>query len=163
MTRTTLARRSTGLFLAVTLLLGSAAPAAASQPIRCDGFARIQAITSGPEVREADGTVFVTLTFEGIHTLCLANGHNVLATIAGTLWQKTEPNGDMTVRFVETLAYNGSTLDYRGQGSLEDGVWSSAVRTVGKGTGVLTGIHGQGEFWPVAPDRFDDTIWYVYP
>lgn len=154
---------------AVAVAAAFAGLADAAAPVACEGTVQLTG-TSNVEARAADGQTFVEFDFTGIHTLCLADGTEVSGTVAGHLAQKTNASGDGTLRFDEILTYDGSapaagTLSYRGQASFagDGSKWQGHVRTVGQGTGVLAGIHGQGEFWPTGPTSFGDRISYVYP
>jgi hypothetical protein len=155
-------RRLLSLVLAPVLALAMAIPVAAAGPVTCHGVA-ILTSTSNVEVRFADGVTFLEFDFAGDHTICLADGTVDMATIEGRLSQRTGPDGTVNIRFVETLTYNGGTLEFRGEAVGNGNVWRSAVRTVGPGTGSLAGIHGQGTFWPTSATSFADSIAYVYP
>ena len=145
------------------LALAMAGPAAAA-PVACSGAGWVAPDASTIQVRTADGLTFVTFEFFGEHPLCLADGSHVTANATGQLWQRTGRDGSVSLRFSETLSYGGGTLDYRGNATLNSAGWTSHVRTVGGGTGSLTGIHGQGTFSPIDPvtGAFTDEIFYVY-
>jgi hypothetical protein len=154
-------RRGIGSVLGMLLTLSLAAPALAA-PAACEGVAIIDTM-SNLEVRVADGTTFVEFDFTGSHTICLADGSTDIGSIAGHLAQATTSTGLVTIRFFETLTYGDGSLDFRGEAVGNGALWRSAVRSVGAGTGSLTGIHGQGQFWPTSPSSFGDSIAYVYP
>jgi hypothetical protein len=155
-------RRLTSLVLATVLALAAVAPVAAA-PVTCDGYAILTG-TSNMEVRiSGDGTTFIEFDFTGLHTVCLADGTVDMGTIDGRLSQRIGADGVTDIRFVETLSYDGGTLEFRGNAVGNGDVWRSAVRTVGAGTGSLAGIQGQGQFWPAGPGVFADSIAYIYP
>ncbi len=155
--------RSIGPTIAALLVLSLAGPSAAA-PEPCVGAGWVAPDLATIQVRIADGITFVEFDFFGEHPLCLADGTEVTGTVSGHLWQRVGPGGTVGLRFSETLFYDGGTLDYRGNASLNGTRWTSHVRTVGPGTGVLEGIHGQGTFSPIDPltGAFTDEIFYVY-
>lgn len=136
-------------------------PAAAAAPIPCAGNVQITGVTN-QQVWQAGPNTFVSFGFTALHDLCLADGSVVVAAVEGTLWQRIGGDGSMNLRFDEVATYGGGTLAYRGEASLNESGWHASVRTVGNGTGVLSGIHGQGTFWPTSPSSFGDVISYVY-
>jgi hypothetical protein len=142
-------------------MLVAVGAAVSSAPIPCAGTVQLTG-TSNLEVRVADSHTFVEFDFTGLHDICLADSSVVTGEIAGHLMQRTSADGDLSLRFDEILSYGGGTLGYRGEASLADGKWQSHVRTVGRGTGPLAGIHGQGTFWFTGPTSLADVISYVY-
>lgn len=118
--------------------------------------------TSNLDVRSADGQTVTAFDFTGLHDLCLKDGSKVTASMEGRLVQRLAANGDLTLRFEETLGYGGGTLDFRGEATLGGGTWQSHVQTVGAGTGPLAGIHAQGSFSPSGPGSFSDVLYLVY-
>jgi hypothetical protein len=137
------------------------APADAAAPVACAGTIQLTGV-SNVEVRAAGPATFTSFDFTGLHDICLADGSVVTGTVAGHLVQRQAADGDVTLRFDEVLSYGGGTLAYRGSASLSGENWQSHVATVGAGTGVLAGIHGQGSFFPTGPTSFADVIHYVY-
>jgi opacity protein-like surface antigen len=146
--------------LAAAVAFGAGAAAAAA-PVPCSGTVQLTAI-SNLHVSTAGPQTFVEFDFTGLHDICLADGSLVTATVAGHLTQRQSSDGDPSIRFDETASYAGGTLGYRGEASLANGSWQSHVQTVGEGTGVLGGIHGQGSFWFTGPTSLADQISYVY-
>jgi hypothetical protein len=149
---------ATGAVIAGAIVTGAADAAA---PVPCAGVVLLTG-TSNVEVRTAGPQTFVEFDFTGLHDVCLADGSRVQGTLAGHLVQRTSSSGDVSIHLEETLFYGGGTLDYRGEASLAKGRWQSHIQTVGRGTGPLAGIHGQGEFFPTGPTSFADVISYVY-
>jgi len=146
---------------ACVLVLAVSGVAGAAAPVPCSGTVQLTS-TSNTTVRQADGQTVVEFDFTGLHTLCLADGSVVTGTVVGHLVQRTSTDGDMTLRFAETLFYAGGTLGYSGEASLAGGNWQSHVQTVGAGTGPLAGIQGQGSFSFTGPASLVDEISYVY-
>jgi opacity protein-like surface antigen len=135
--------------------------ATASNPEPCSGTILLTGM-SNFQVRQVDSQTFVEFDFTGLHDICLADHSEVTGATAGYLLQRTSVNGDLDLRFNETLSYGGGTLGYRGEASLRGDNWQSQVMTVGEGTGALSGIHGEGTFWFTGPTSLEDVISYVY-
>lgn len=148
---------------ALSLAIGATSTVAAA-PQACTGSGQVWPVET-PQVRLANGNVFVEFDFAGVHPICLADGTVVpSASVAGHLWQQTRADGSVFVRFDEVLTHDGGELYYRGNASYTAAGWHSAVRTVGDANGSLAGIVGQGTFSPIAADgSFSDEISYVYP
>lgn len=149
--------------LAAALAAVALAPgAAATAPVPCAGTVVI--VPAGtPDVRVAGGETFVSFDFTGWHDVCLADGSSVVATVTGHIVQRTSADGDLSLRFVETVSHGGSSIDFRGEATLSGTNWQSHVQTVGAGTGLFAGMSGQGSFWPTAtPGVLTDVIHYVY-
>jgi hypothetical protein len=136
-----------------------AAPAAAPTP--CAGAVQLTGV-SNLQVQAAGGNTITQFDFTGLHDICLADGSRVTGTLAGHLVQRTSADGDLSIRFEETLSYGGGALGFRGEASLAGGNWQSHVQTVGPGSGPLAGIRGQGSFWFTGPTTLADVISYVY-
>ena len=132
-----------------------------AKPEPCEGTVELTSQSNFQE-RHAGSQTFVEFDFIGLHTICLADGSVVTGIIEGHLVQRTSANGDFSLTFDEVLSYNGGTLGFRGNGSLTGDNWQSHVASVGKGTGPLAGIHGQGTFVFTGPTSLTDVIYYVY-
>lgn len=129
----------------------------------CTGTVTLQPDVSTLLVRTADGQTFTEFDFTGTHTFCDPAGNQVPGTISGHLIQETRADGDMTLRFYETAAFLGGTLDFRGGASLSGGSWESHVESVGPGTGPLVGVSGHGSFFPTSvPGVFSDELTYLF-
>ena len=114
-------------------------------------------------VRSAGPQQFLEFDFTGTHPLCLRGGSQVTATIAGHFVQRTSPDGDLSIRFEETMSYDGGSLDFRGEATLSGANWQSHVQSVGQGTGPMSGLSAQGSFFPTAnPSVLTDVLFYVY-
>jgi len=155
--------RKITLLASIGMLAVAVATPVAAAPTSCAG-AGIVFPVSTPEIHVADGTTFVEFDFAGEHPVCLADGARVQATVSGHLWEKIHADGSGSLRFIETLSWGGGELDYSGNATFNASAWKGHVRTVGNGTGPLTGINGQGTFSPIDPltGTFTDEIFYVY-
>ena len=150
------------IFLYTSLaVMALAVTTTGAMPEPCEGTVELTS-QSNVEVRQAGSQTFVEFDFTGLHTICLADGSVVTAIIEGHLVQRTSANDDFSLTFDEVLSYNGGTLGFRGNGSLTGDNWQSHVASVGKGTGPLAGIHGQGTFVFTGPTSLTDVIYYVY-
>lgn len=147
--------------VAAAVGLAAAGRGDAAAPIPCAGTVVITG-TSNLDVRSADGQTVVAFDFTGLHDLCLRDGSKATASMTGRLVQRLAADGDLSLRFDETVGYGGGSLDFRGEATLAGGNWQSHVQTVGAGTGPLAGIHGQGSFYPTGPTSFIDVINYVF-
>lgn len=149
-----------GAVLAVACAV-AAGLASASAPAPCAGTVAITGV-SNVETRTAGTQTFTEFDFTGLHDICLADGSFASGTIAGHLVQRASADGDLSIHISETLSYGGGELDFRGEASLSNGKWQSHIQSVGSGTGPLSGMRGQGRFWPTGPNTFGDLIYYVY-
>lgn len=149
------------VLLAVAGALATTGAAAAAAPVPCEGTVQLTG-TSNTQAATAGTQVVVSFDFTGLHDVCLLDGSVVTGEVSGRLTQRTAADGDMSLRFDEVLTYEDGTLGYRGEAGLANGTWESTVQTVGEGTGVLAGVHGQGTFWFTGPTSLADVIAYVY-
>ena len=147
--------------VAALCILVTSANSSPAAPERCDGTVQLTS-QSNFQVRQAGRQTFVEFDFTGLHDICLADHSVVTGIVAGHLVQRTSANGDFSLTFDEVLSYNGGTLGYRAEGGLTGGNWQSNVMTVGRGTGPLAGIHGQGTFVFTGLTSLADVIYYVY-
>ena len=156
--------RRISVFVTAAVIASAMAGPATGAPAACSGAGWVAPDAATIQVRVADGVTFISFAFFGEHPLCLNDGSDVVASAEGRLWQRVGADGSVNLRFVETLSFGGGTLRYRGNATLNAAGWHSHVRTVGSGTGILSGIHGQGVFSPIDPvtGAFTDEIFYVY-
>lgn len=139
----------------------SLTPAAAAAPVACPGTVRIT--PTAVSVSSAGPVTRLQIAYVGTHTICLADGSLVPASLSGVLIETIGVSGNpIHFRFAELASYGGGAISYRGDAVLTSIGWQSAVRTVGFGTGPLAGIEGQGRFTPTSQTTFDDVIYYTY-
>jgi hypothetical protein len=156
-------RRTARAFAALPLLLLAAAPVAAA-PAACSGAGWVAPNFATLESRVVGNMAQITFEYSGQHPLCLENGTQVTAAVAGRLWESLGTDGSVGIRFSETLSYGGGTLGFSGDATFGPAGWHSHVRTNGSGTGLLSGMRGEGSFSPINPNTgaFTDTIAYTY-
>jgi hypothetical protein len=157
-------RRMAAAAAAIGLLVALAGPAAAASPVACAGAGWVAPNFATFESRTVGNTTQISFDFIGQHPLCLSNGGQVSGSVAGRLSEALGTDGSVGIHFAEILTYDGGTLGYSGDASFTGAGWHSSVRTNGDGTGVLTGIAGQGWFSPIDPNTgaFTDSISYTY-
>jgi hypothetical protein len=148
---------------AVVLMALAPTGAGGATKLTCAGTVVVVPNAATILVKSAGTQQFVEFDFTGTHPLCLRDGTQVTATIAGHFVQRTSPDGDLTIRFEETMSYGAGSLDFRGEASLSGSNWQSHVQSVGQGTGPMSGLSAQGSFFPTAnPSVLTDVLVYIY-
>jgi hypothetical protein len=158
-------RASIAVCLAAVLtmaILAMPSITSAATQVTCQGIITIIPILSSFEITEDGTQKIIEFDFTGTHPLCMPDGSEVTANIAGHMVQHLSDNG-LTLQFDETLSFGGDSLDFRGEASLAGSNWQSHVQTTGQGSGALAGVSAQGSFFPTAdPTVLTDVLFYVF-
>jgi hypothetical protein len=155
--------RSAAIFLcslAPVALVSAPVSADAPTTVVCVGSTTLHA----PKNYSAAGSGPVTVErwdFTGVQDFCLRDGSGVEAEIAGDLTLTTHADGSGIVVVHYSLAVTDGTLKGTVLTHYSPTSFDSRVHAFG-GTGVLSGVSGEGTTIPTGPNTFADQMEYRY-